>query len=184
MSQLRPGVGVNMVLKADQKTGRLTSGSISEILTRGDHPRGIKVRLSNGQVGRVQSLSAPSQFSADSDLSPHSSPHVSSETYSSEREPFQYHSKGGGSSGRRGRSVPQDDYRQDSIPLESRSLAEYIRHTSSSIPASAASIKGEEPELQARMESEFPNLDSALIAAIVADYPNPAEAKNVLSALS
>lgn len=31
MSQLRPGVGVNMVLKADQKTGRLTSGSISEV---------------------------------------------------------------------------------------------------------------------------------------------------------
>lgn len=42
----------------------------------------------------------------------------------------------------------------------------------------------EEPALQAQMESEFPKLDSALIAAIVADYSNPAEARSVLSALS
>ena len=42
----------------------------------------------------------------------------------------------------------------------------------------------EEPTLQAKMELEFPKLDSALIAAIVADYTDPAEAKNVLSALS
>ena len=42
----------------------------------------------------------------------------------------------------------------------------------------------EKPALQAQMESEFPELDSALIAAIMADYSNAVEARNVLSALS
>ncbi len=45
-------------------------------------------------------------------------------------------------------------------------------------------MKVEEPALQAQMESEFPKLDSALIAAILTDYSDAAEAKNVLSALS
>ncbi|KAF6240944.1 hypothetical protein HO173_000737 [Letharia columbiana] len=184
MSRLRPGVSVNIVLKADQRSGRLTSGSISEILTRGDHPRGIKVRLTNGQVGRVQSLSAPSQLSASSDISLHPlSTSVSPETYNGERGPSKSHSTGGGSS-RRGGKALQDDYRQDPTPLESRSLADYIRLPSSPEPASAPSITVEEPSLQTQMESEYPKLDSALIAAIVADYPDPAEAKNVLSALS
>ena len=42
----------------------------------------------------------------------------------------------------------------------------------------------EESALQAQMELEFPKLDSALIAAIMADYTDPAEARNFLSALS
>ncbi|KAJ5640003.1 uncharacterized protein N7484_007865 [Penicillium longicatenatum] len=47
---------VNIVLKADQPTGRTVSGAVSELLTCGDHPRGVKVRLTDGRVGRVQSL--------------------------------------------------------------------------------------------------------------------------------
>ncbi|KAJ5226515.1 hypothetical protein N7468_007740 [Penicillium chermesinum] len=53
---VNPGTGVNIVLKADQPTGRTVSGTVSEVLTRGDHPRGVKVRLVDGRVGRVQSL--------------------------------------------------------------------------------------------------------------------------------
>lgn len=49
------GAGVNIVLKADQPTGRTVSGTVQDVLTRGNHPRGIKVRLSDGRVGRVQS---------------------------------------------------------------------------------------------------------------------------------
>ncbi|KAK1447457.1 hypothetical protein CMEL01_09296 [Colletotrichum melonis] len=49
------GAGVNIVLKADQPTGRTVSGIVQDVLTRGNHPRGIKVRLSDGRVGRVQS---------------------------------------------------------------------------------------------------------------------------------
>ncbi|KAH8895908.1 hypothetical protein GQ53DRAFT_819867 [Thozetella sp. PMI_491] len=51
-----PGATVNIVLKADQPTGRTVSGVIGQVLTRGNHPRGIKVRLTDGRVGRVQSM--------------------------------------------------------------------------------------------------------------------------------
>ncbi|PWY88104.1 hypothetical protein BO94DRAFT_595956 [Aspergillus sclerotioniger CBS 115572] len=59
-----PGTSVNIILKADQPTGRTVSGVISEVLTRGNHPRGIKVRLRDGRVGRVQSLVSTSSSSS------------------------------------------------------------------------------------------------------------------------
>ncbi|KAK4096387.1 hypothetical protein N658DRAFT_519224 [Parathielavia hyrcaniae] len=52
-----PGALVNIVLKADQPTGLTVQGTVSQLLTRGNHPRGIKVRLTDGRVGRVQSMS-------------------------------------------------------------------------------------------------------------------------------
>jgi uncharacterized repeat protein (TIGR03833 family) len=56
-SNLTPGREVLIVLKQDQKTGKLTRGIVKDILTRSVfHPRGIKVRLSDGQVGRVQQI--------------------------------------------------------------------------------------------------------------------------------
>ncbi|BFZ63809.1 ATPdependent RNA helicase [Saitoella coloradoensis] len=53
---VRPGVMVDIVLKIDQPTGRLTRGVVGEVLTRGEHHRGIKVRLRDGRVGRVQAI--------------------------------------------------------------------------------------------------------------------------------
>ena len=54
---LAPGTVVEIVLKADQKTGKLTNGVVKDILTKSSfHPHGIKVRLTNGQVGRVQHI--------------------------------------------------------------------------------------------------------------------------------
>ena len=56
-SQIRPGVTVDIVLKKDQQTGKLTRGIVKDILTNSaTHPRGIKVRLQDGQIGRVQSI--------------------------------------------------------------------------------------------------------------------------------
>lgn len=52
------GASVNIVLKADQPTGRTVAGTVANVLTRGNHPRGIKVRLTDGRVGRVQSMGA------------------------------------------------------------------------------------------------------------------------------
>lgn len=50
-----PGLKVKIVLKKDQPTGILTEGIVKDILTNSAiHPRGIKVRLESGQVGRVQ----------------------------------------------------------------------------------------------------------------------------------
>ncbi|KAK3934518.1 hypothetical protein QBC46DRAFT_75867 [Diplogelasinospora grovesii] len=53
-----PGALVEIVLKADQPTGRTVSGTVREVLTRGNHPRGIKVRLADGRIGRVQRLAS------------------------------------------------------------------------------------------------------------------------------
>ena len=56
-SQIRPGVRVRIVLKQDQAVGKLTEGIVRDILTSSAaHPHGIKVRLVNGQVGRVQEI--------------------------------------------------------------------------------------------------------------------------------
>ncbi|KAB5533532.1 hypothetical protein GE09DRAFT_1227542 [Coniochaeta sp. 2T2.1] len=53
-----PGASVHVVLKQDQPTGRTVSGIVRDVLTSGNHPRGIKVRLADGRVGRVQSIAA------------------------------------------------------------------------------------------------------------------------------
>jgi uncharacterized repeat protein (TIGR03833 family) len=54
---VRPGMTVDIVLKKDQRTGKRTRGVVQEILTRSaTHPHGIKVRLRDGQVGRVQAI--------------------------------------------------------------------------------------------------------------------------------
>ncbi len=54
-TQIKIGCRASVETKADQGTGRLTGGIVKEILTRGDsHPHGIKVRLMDGQVGRVK----------------------------------------------------------------------------------------------------------------------------------
>ncbi|KAF2020442.1 hypothetical protein BU24DRAFT_416127 [Aaosphaeria arxii CBS 175.79] len=51
---ISPGTPVSIVLKVDQPTGRQVTGIVSDVLTSGDHPRGVKVRLRDGRVGRVQ----------------------------------------------------------------------------------------------------------------------------------
>ncbi|KAL8369911.1 hypothetical protein RB595_000325 [Gaeumannomyces hyphopodioides] len=65
-TQVVPGAGVNIVLKADQPTGRTVSGAVRDVLTRGNHPRGIKVRLADGRVGRVQSMAPAAAAPPDS----------------------------------------------------------------------------------------------------------------------
>ncbi|MDN5095807.1 MULTISPECIES: YwbE family protein [Aliarcobacter] len=54
---VKAGLKVNIVLKADQRTNKLTQGIVKDILTNSpSHPHGIKVRLQDGQVGRVQEI--------------------------------------------------------------------------------------------------------------------------------
>jgi uncharacterized repeat protein (TIGR03833 family) len=51
------GATVEIVLKEDQRTGALTEGIVKNILTNSsNHPHGIKVRLEDGQVGRVKKV--------------------------------------------------------------------------------------------------------------------------------
>lgn len=56
-SNIKPGLLVRIVLKQDQATGKLTEGTVKDILTKSStHPHGIKVRLQSGQVGRVKEI--------------------------------------------------------------------------------------------------------------------------------
>ncbi|MDA3798957.1 MAG: YwbE family protein [Kiritimatiellae bacterium] len=54
---IKPGMKVRIVLKQDQRTGKLTEGIVKDLLTNSPtHHHGIKVRLTNGQVGRVKEI--------------------------------------------------------------------------------------------------------------------------------
>ena len=56
MQQVISGAFVSIVLKEDQPTGREVQGVVADVLTSGNHPRGMKVRLVDGRVGRVQRM--------------------------------------------------------------------------------------------------------------------------------
>ncbi len=57
-SDIRLGSRVSIVLKRDQQAGKLTEGTVAEILTNSScHPHGIKVRLESGEIGRVKAIS-------------------------------------------------------------------------------------------------------------------------------
>ncbi len=56
-ADIKAGIKVSIVLKQDQRSGKLTEGIVRDILTKSpSHPHGIKVRLDNGLVGRVKSI--------------------------------------------------------------------------------------------------------------------------------
>ncbi len=56
-SEVKPGITVEIELKQDQKSGKLTQGVVKDILTNSAfHPHGIKVRLTDNQVGRVKTI--------------------------------------------------------------------------------------------------------------------------------
>ncbi|MBT3880736.1 MAG: YwbE family protein [Candidatus Scalindua sp.] len=54
---IKQGLEVKIVLKQDQKSGKLTEGVVKDILTKSpSHPHGIKVRLTSGDVGRIKEI--------------------------------------------------------------------------------------------------------------------------------
>ncbi|MFC1941783.1 YwbE family protein [Chloroflexota bacterium] len=56
-TNIKPGLRVSIILKIDQRSGKLTEGIVKDILTNAPfHPHGIKVRLESGQVGRVKEI--------------------------------------------------------------------------------------------------------------------------------
>ncbi len=56
-SRIQPGITVRVVRKQDQRSGRITEGIVRDVLTRShSHPHGIKVRLADGQTGRVKEI--------------------------------------------------------------------------------------------------------------------------------
>jgi len=58
-NEIKPGMRVFIVLKEDQRSGKLTEGIVKDILTKSPtHPHGIKIRLETGQVGRVKNIAS------------------------------------------------------------------------------------------------------------------------------
>jgi uncharacterized repeat protein (TIGR03833 family) len=56
-SDIYPGLEVDIILKKDQRSGKRTRGIVKDLLTSSSfHPRGIKVRLEDGQIGRVAEI--------------------------------------------------------------------------------------------------------------------------------
>lgn len=56
-NEIKIGAKVSIVLKEDQRTGKLTEGIVQDLLTKSpNHPHGIKVRLTSGLVGRVKQI--------------------------------------------------------------------------------------------------------------------------------
>jgi len=56
-ADIYPGLEVEIILKKDQRSGKLTRGIVKDLLTSSSyHSRGIKVRLEDGQVGRVAEI--------------------------------------------------------------------------------------------------------------------------------
>ncbi|MBC2697428.1 MAG: YwbE family protein [ANME-2 cluster archaeon] len=54
---IRPGSNVGIILKQDQRSGKITQGIVKKILTKSSHhPHGIKVKLEDGRVGRVKEI--------------------------------------------------------------------------------------------------------------------------------
>lgn len=182
MVQLAPGKSVNIILKADQRTGTLTAGQIADILTRGDHPRGIKVRLTDGQIGRVQSLT----HAASATRSPSAKPSTS--------QPPTFAGQYGQQSDQANATHLKmaQDMRYDGHDLASRedstSLADYVKprkqkRAKRAIVAESSNYEEASITPQESLEKAFPKVDTALIAAILADYPDTQEAREVLSKL-
>ncbi|KAF2160438.1 hypothetical protein M409DRAFT_29061 [Zasmidium cellare ATCC 36951] len=111
-TQVLPGTSVSIVLKQDQPTGREVQGVVQDLLTRGNHPRGIKVRLSDGRVGRVQRMVGAGGGSGGSAAKVGGA-----------------HAGGGGCGGRRVELERGEDDALDGPPP--RTLADYIQFPSS-----------------------------------------------------
>ncbi|KAK3078545.1 hypothetical protein LTS18_007245, partial [Coniosporium uncinatum] len=120
INQLAIGTPVSIVLKVDQPTGRQVQGTVADILTNGNHPRGIKVRLQDGRVGRVQRLATAEEAQTGSqglrNLGRNGEPGPGSHTPG----------RGGGSSRLQMRytDVRNDEY--DAPPSNSYSLFDYM----------------------------------------------------------
>ena len=182
LSQLHAGVGVNIVLKADQRSGRLTPGKVSDILTRGDHPRGVKVRLKDGRVGRVQSLAETLDDKRIAQEPSLAATRFGQRDKTADQD-YGNHISVGNKDRMKGGMV-QEDYGKDPHSLDSRSLADYIKNPLRPKRDSISREPSQGNAVQAQFEKEFPNIDTALIAAILADHDDSESAKAVLTSLS
>ena len=196
---------VSVILKEDQPTGRQVQGIVEDVLTQHDHPRGVKVLLMDGRVGRVQEVlnsgytSATPFYPQQHDTAvpdPQSYPsgHTSLHTQHSavpDPQSWQAHTTfptGYVSAHAAQQQPPYTDSRPTTIgafddspnvPPEERSeQMEYLQSYENSKPAT------EDDTNQATLQREFPNIDSSLIAAIYGDSKSLSATREMLQELN
>lgn len=140
------------------------------------------MRLVDGKIGRVQSLAVQSDPATVARRTPISFASNDAPSGSSEFSRPQS-GRAGREGNRRGHPI-YDDSRDCSEPQQTRSLADYIKIPSASKLASTAQGSSQGNTNQLQLEKEFPMLDAALIAAIIADHDDAQSARSVLSSLS
>ena len=204
-NQIKPGQLVSIVLKADQRTGRQVQGTVGQLLTRHNHPRGIKVKLTDGRVGRVMSQNNPW-----SDATSQGNPYVRdnepdtglNQTYFAQdtsnqhqQTPYGQHSgqpaqPHGGQQQQQSYGAPQGppsgQRRQQSETeqlLAQEGNAGEQFETMQQYEANARQT--EDDRNQADLQKQYPNIDSSLIAAIYNERkPNMAEVRELLQELN
>ncbi|EXJ96087.1 hypothetical protein A1O1_01213 [Capronia coronata CBS 617.96] len=201
-TQIKPGLLVSIVLKADQRTGRQVQGTVSQLLTRHNHPRGIKVKLTDGRVGRVQQIlpqqQNPRQRAMESNNPWSDAP---SRNESNTAHPIQntaqsyYQTNLSQPQSQNPSFSQQQQWQQPGAPSQGirRSETEQILEQQADKAAQvehmqqyeANAQQSEGDKIQAELQKEFPNIDSSLIAAIYNERPgNLAEVREMLQELN
>ncbi|KIX01314.1 uncharacterized protein Z518_09039 [Rhinocladiella mackenziei CBS 650.93] len=201
-SQVKPGLFVSIILKADQKSGRQVRGTVSQILTRHNHPRGIKVELTDERVGRVQQIlpSSPSHSFSKLSMEPNNpwantqgsrNPYTAQSSQTNQGAAQTYYQSQPQSQSQyqqyQQQSAPSQDIRRsdtEQILAQQNDRAEQVEYMQQ---FQANAPQSEDDRNQAQLQKEFPNIDSSLIAAIYNERKsqgNLAEVRELLQELN
>lgn len=209
-NQIKPGLPVSIVLKADQRTGRQVQGTVSQLLTRHNHPRGIKVKLTDGRVGRVQQIlrnMGSNNPWADSTSQGNPYPHQQEQQQGLNQSYFAQDSSNQHQQGQYGQHPQQGGqgqggqqyggYNAPPGPPPSqgiqRSDTEQLLAQQQDAGAQVETMQQYESNArqtdddrnQAELQKQFPNIDSSLIAAIYNERkPDMAEVRELLQELN
>jgi uncharacterized repeat protein (TIGR03833 family) len=208
-----PGLPVSIVLKADQRTGRLTQGIVADVLTRHNHPRGIKVRLQGGAVGRIEAIRETTGQSKAPPLTQGHYPKPTHQQYSNRRNmssqqsnnPWADQTSQGGYAanyyGQQQQQPPSEQQYQapPGPPNQQQAFAPPARSQSDRfLPQGqerseqvetmqnyeSRAPKSDDDKAQEQLQKEFPNLDSSLIAAIYSDTKDVGQTREMLQELA
>jgi uncharacterized repeat protein (TIGR03833 family) len=203
-SQIKPGLPVSIILKADQRTGRQVQGTVGQLLTRGNHPRGIKVKLTDGRVGRVhqilpgRNMSQPNSNNPWADATSQGNPYESNQQQQGLNQTyFAQDSSNQHQQASYGQHQPQGGYTAPSGPPPSqhlqRSDTDQLLAGQQDAGAQYEQMQQYESQAhqtqddknQAELQKQFPNIDSSLIAAIYNERkPDMGEVRELLQELN
>jgi uncharacterized repeat protein (TIGR03833 family) len=210
-SQISRGTEVSIILKEDQPTGRQVQGIVEDVLTQHDHPRGVKVLLMDGRVGRVQevlnsgytsaapfysqqhntAVPDPQNWQAHTSYPSGDTPSHTQHSAAPDPQSWQAHTSfpsGYVSAHAAQQQPPHTDSRpttvgafDDSLNVPPEERSEQMEYLQSYENSKPAT---EDDTNQATLQREFPNIDSSLIAAIYSDSKSLGATREMLQELN